>query len=85
MSRLLLLLALFAGDATTLRWAAPEYAGVFSDPDLDEVSGLAASRAHPGLYWAQNDSGNGAKLVAMKVDGSRVATLTGAGAENVYW
>jgi hypothetical protein len=85
MSRLLLLLALFAGDATTLRWAAPEYAGVFSDPDLDEVSGLAASRAHPGLYWAQNDSGNGAKLIAIKADGSRVATMTVTGAENVDW
>jgi uncharacterized protein YjiK len=85
MSKFLLLLALFAGDATTLRWAAPEYAGVFSDPDLDEVSGLAASRAHPGLYWAQNDSGNGARLVAIKNDGTRVATMTVAGAENVDW
>jgi len=85
MSRLLLLLALFAGDAATLRWATPEYAGVFSDPDLDEVSGLAASRAHPGIYWAQNDSGNGPKLVAIKTDGSRVATMTVTGAENVDW
>ena len=85
MSKYFLLLALFAGDVATLRWAAPEYAGVFSDPELDEVSGLAASRAHPGLYWAQNDSGTGAKLMAVKTDGSRVATLTLAGAENVDW
>jgi len=85
MSRLLLLLALFAADAANLRWSAPEYAGVFSDPDLDEVSGLAASRAHPGLYWAENDSGNGPKLMAIKPDGSRVATMSVAGAENVDW
>src|SRR5690242_9609799 len=85
MPKLLLFLALFAGDAAGLRWAAPEFAGVLSDPDLDEVSGLAASRAHAGIYWAQNDSGNGAKVVAMKADGSRVATLTVAGAENVDW
>jgi len=85
MSKFLLLLALLAGDAATLRWAAPEYAGVLSDADLDEVSGLAASRAHPGIYWAQNDSGNGPKLVAIKSDGSRVATMTLAGAENVDW
>jgi hypothetical protein len=85
MSKFLLLLALLAADSTSLRWAAPEYSGVFSDPELDEVSGLAASRAHPGLYWAQNDSGTGSKLIAIKPDGSRVATLTLAGAENVDW
>jgi len=85
MSKLLLLLALFAGDAASLRWSAPEYAGVLADPDLDEVSGLAASRAHPGIYWAQNDSGNPAKLMAIKTDGSRVATMTLTGAENVDW
>ena len=85
MPKFLLLFALLAGDAANLRWAPPEFAGVFGDPDLDEVSGLAASRAHPGLYWAQNDSGTGARLVAIKGDGSRVATLTLAGAENVDW
>jgi hypothetical protein len=85
MPKFLLLLALLAADSTPLRWAAPEFAGVFSDPELDEVSGLAASRAHPGLYWAQNDSGTGAKLVAVKPDGSRVATLAVAGAENIDW
>ena len=85
MSKLLLLLGLLAADGTNLRWAPPEYAGVFSDPELDEVSGLAASRAHPGVYWAQNDSGTGARLIAIKPDGSRVASFTLAGAENVDW
>ena len=85
MSKFLLLLALLAGDAATLRWSAPEYAGVFSDADLDEVSGMAASRAHPGTYWALNDSGTGAKLVAVKPDGSRVATMQLSGAENIDW
>ena len=73
MSKLLLLLALFAADSSgALRWSRPEYAGVLADPELDEVSGIAASRAHPGIYWAQNDSGGGAKLVAMQADGTRV-------------
>ena len=62
MSKFLLLLALFAVEAGALRWSRPEYAGVLGDPELDEVSGLAASRAHPGIYWAQNDSGNAWKL-----------------------
>ncbi len=64
---------------------SPEYAGFFTHPDLEEVSGLAASRAHPGLYWAQNDGGNGSKLVAVKGNGAHVATVDVLGAENVDW
>jgi hypothetical protein len=29
---------------------------------LDEISGLAASAANPGMFWAQNDSGNKAEV-----------------------
>jgi hypothetical protein len=86
MSKFLFLMALLAVDAAgSLRWSRPEYAGVLADPELDEVSGLAASRAHPGVYWAQNDSGGGAKLVAMRADGTRVATYSLAGADNADW
>jgi hypothetical protein len=85
MPKFLLLLALFAADASTPRWSPAEYAGMFTHPDLDEVSGLAASRSHPGLYWAHNDGGNGTKLVAIRADGSRVATLEAYGVGNVDW
>ena len=85
MTRLLLLIALLAADPASLRWSRPEYAGVLADPELDEVSGLAASRAHPGIYWAENDGGNAPKLMAIKPDGTRVATVNIAGAENTDW
>ena len=85
MPNFLVLLALLSAGAPANRWSQPEYAGVFTSPELPEVSGLAASRAHPGLYWAQNDSGDGEKLIAIKSDGSRVATLHVAGAKNVDW
>jgi hypothetical protein len=85
MHNILLLIALLAADATASRWSRAEYAGAFTDPDLDEVSGLAASRAHEGIYWAHNDGNNAARLVAIRADGSRVATLPVAGAENVDW
>jgi hypothetical protein len=85
MTRLLLLIALLAADPGGLRWSRPEYAGVLADPELDEVSGLAASRAHPGIYWAENDGGNAPKLMAIKPDGTRVATVNIAGAENTDW
>lgn len=45
-------------------------------PDaLDEVSGLVASRAHPGVLWALEDSGNAAALYALDIDGSVLATV----------
>lgn len=68
-----------------MRWSGPEYAGTFTDPDLDEVSGLAASRAQPGLYWAQNDGGNDPKLVLIRGDGERIATVLVDGASNTDW
>jgi len=79
------LLALFATTAMASTWSAPEYAGVFADPDLDEVSGMAASRAQPGLFWAEDDSGNGEKLMLIQGDGTRVATVQVTGATNVDW
>jgi hypothetical protein len=79
------LLVLVAATAGARGWSAPEYAGVFTDPDLDEVSGMAASRAQPGLFWAEDDSGNGEKLMLIQGDGTRVATVRVTGATNVDW
>ncbi|MYW67998.1 WD40 repeat domain-containing protein [Streptomyces sp. SID8379] len=53
------------------------------DPRITESSGLAASRAHPGIYWTHNDSDDGAFLFAVDGrTGKTVATitLTGVGA-----
>ena len=43
---------------------------------LPELSGLAASRRHPGIYWAHNDSGNAFVLHAIRETGAIVATFT---------
>jgi hypothetical protein len=85
MRTFLLMLALLATDSSASRWSPAEYAGAFTDADLAEVSGLAASRTHRGLYWAHNDGGNAAELVAIRSDGTRVATLAVEGAANVDW
>jgi hypothetical protein len=85
MRNLLLLIALMAVDGPASRWSRAEYAGVFTDPALNEVSGLAASHAHPGIYWAQNDGDNGSKLIAIRADGTPVATFLVQGAENTDW
>lgn len=49
-------------------------------PELSELSGLAASARHPGIFWAHNDSGNAFRVYAMEDTGKIRATLTLTGA-----
>ncbi|MEV4435523.1 hypothetical protein [Streptomyces sp. NPDC049585] len=50
------------------------------DPRIKESSGLAASRAHPGIYWTHNDSGDGPYAYAVDSrTGRTVARVTLAG------
>ncbi|WP_055546651.1 hypothetical protein [Streptomyces sp. NBRC 110028] len=47
------------------------------DPRITESSGLAASRAHPGVYWTHNDSSDGAYVYAVDSrTGKTVARVT---------
>ncbi|MFF2809416.1 hypothetical protein ACFVT2_19980 [Streptomyces sp. NPDC058000] len=48
-----------------------------TDPRITESSGLAASRAHPGIYWTHNDSDDGPYVYAVDAaTGRTVATVT---------
>ncbi|HSL74775.1 MAG TPA: hypothetical protein VK853_09910 [Ilumatobacteraceae bacterium] len=47
-----------------------EVAGRVETPDLDEASGLAASRAHPGVLWSHNDGAEQPGVFALGSDGS---------------
>jgi hypothetical protein len=51
-------------------WGAAANAGMLGDPELIELSGLAASRAHPGVLWAHNDSGDTARFFAVSTSGA---------------
>jgi hypothetical protein len=55
------------------------------EPDLPEISGLAASRRWPGLYWAHNDSGGRAELHAFDRRGRMRARIAVVGAQAVDW
>ncbi|HEY2346713.1 MAG TPA: hypothetical protein VGH80_12700 [Xanthomonadaceae bacterium] len=59
--------------------------GTMNDPRLPEVSGLAASHAHPGLLWVENDSDNPPDVYLVKPDGKLLMTLHVDGAPNVDW
>lgn len=86
MQRILLLFALLLSAPTlAARWGSAEVAGLVTDQAMDEISGLAVSRTHPGKYWAINDSGNTAQLHLMDGSGQHQGSVDVTGAENVDW
>lgn len=76
-----------ADDAADLcsRFGVVEATGTVASPELVELSGLAASRAHPGVVWAHNDSGDTARLFAVDTSGRDLGTYTVSGARAVDW
>ena len=63
--------AAFADDG------GPDQSFTIKDPRITESSGLAASRAHPGIYWTHNDSDDGPYVYAVdSKTGETVATIT---------
>jgi hypothetical protein len=48
--------------------------------ELHELSGIAASARHPGIFWAHNDSDNGFRVYAVEESGKIRATLSLTGA-----
>ena len=64
-------------DATMTGW--------MTDPALPEVSGMAASHAHPGTLWVENDSDNPADVYAVSPGGTLLATLHVDGVPNIDW
>ncbi|WP_282694821.1 WD40 repeat domain-containing protein [Streptomyces sp. CC208A] len=79
--------ALAAAAAALVLAAAPAHAEerpadqdfTIADPRITESSGLAASRAHPGIYWTHNDQDQPLIYGIDSRTGETVATLTMAG------
>ena len=61
----------------------PTELGRIDDPGLTELSGLAASRRHPGLFYAHNDSGDVARVYVLDASGSVVGRIALTGAAHV--
>ena len=59
--------------------------GFLLDPQLDEISGLAASRRHPGTLWLHDDGGNPSRLFAVSGRGLRRATFRVEGINKTDW
>ena len=65
--------------------AAPDPAPTVQDRQLDEVSGVVASRAHPPNLWVHNDSGGEPAVTLITPVGASLGTYTLTGATNVDW
>lgn len=62
-----------------------ELVGMLLDPQLSEISGLAASRRHPDVLWMHDDGGNPERLFAVGRNGDRLATLRIEGVIKTDW
>jgi hypothetical protein len=63
----------------------PRKVCTIKDPRIEESSGLAASRRHPGIVYTFNDSGGLPQVYALGPDCRTRATLTFGGARNRDW
>lgn len=71
-----------------LQAAAPvsvQRSGSFANRRVTESSGVVVSRAHPGVLWTANDSGDGPYLYATTVSGADGGAVRVAGAAAVDW
>lgn len=59
--------------------------GTVAAPNLVEASGLAASRRNAGVIWANNDSGDSARLFALNADGTHLGIYNFSGATATDW
>ena len=79
-----LVAGLLAGcGASSLPFA--QLSGLILDPQLDEVSGLAASHVHPDTLWVHNDGGNAPVLYAIGKRGGVLARFRIGGVANTDW
>ena len=80
-----------AGTATTTPATPPAsvseatLGALLTDRRLAEISGMAASRRHPGVFWVHNDSGDEPVLHAIDRSGRLRASLQLDGVQHIDW
>ena len=52
---------------------------------VNEASGIVESRKNTGVFWVNNDSGDGPKLYALTKTGTHLGVFTFAGAQAADW
>src|SRR6476619_5675818 len=52
----------------------PKTTGRIKSDDIDESSGITASKCQPDVYWTHNDSGSGPFIFAINLAGDNLGT-----------
>src|SRR6476619_6236933 len=73
------------GSCAAADWGTPSPIGTIPAVQLPELSGLAASRLHPGTLYAHNDSGDYARFFAIDESGRFLAQIDLPGATSIDW
>lgn len=73
------------GDRVAAPACAPPTRTGTTPAALEEASGVAASRRHPGVLWTHNDSGGKAAVSAVDSTGRELGRVRVAGARNRDW
>lgn len=68
-----------------IEYYAPERICEINDRELNEASGLVASRRKPGIYYTHNDSGGRPTIYAIDRSGAIQAKIELLGAKNMDW
>jgi hypothetical protein len=71
--------------ACCAKFGSPTSAGQIAISALSALSGLVASRAHPGVLYAHADHGTGAIVYALTVTGASLGSFTLSGATVTDW
>jgi hypothetical protein len=66
-------------------YSPPRAIGHLRSAEIDEASGLAASRCQQDVIWTHNDSGDSARIFAIRSTGEGIATVAVEDAVNKDW
>lgn len=72
-------------DRSCPEFAGGEQRGRVASDQIKEVSGIAASRRNPGVYYVHNDSGDRARIFAIDERGRDLGAYALRGARNSDW
>ena len=66
-------------------YETPQINGHIQSADINESSGIAASRCQKNILWTHNDSGDGSFLYAISDSGESLGTWQVPNLENIDW
>lgn len=77
--------AVSPNNRDAIAYGPPRELARLESSQLAELSGMAASRRQPGLFWAHNDSGGDARLHLFDRRGRDLGSCRVAGVRNFDW